>query len=308
MMENDITSESDINPRAAALGMRRSGLAPAKQVGLNDLFVLPTQNYIPKKRQLSPEDMANFRADKAKAERQLAGTIGGAIASYFTGVPGLSRVGRYAVPKIDAEHERFIRRYGNEDTQNQNLFFTSPGAFMTSPNVSDSDKAMTAIGGGNTPNQIDAKLRTIKATVTDPQQALQDSLNTIKNNFMNPISVLNPSSPIPSGGSNKIVCTAMNEYYGFGVFRQTIWLKHSATLDPAYQKGYHKLFLPLVKLGYKKQIPIISKLTRNILEHIARHRTIDIRAEMCHNKRDPLGKLYRFVLEPLCYYVGKGIK
>jgi len=107
------------------------------------------------------------------------------------------------------------------------------------------------------------------------------------------------------GGGWKVVCTAMNHHYGFGKFRQTIWLQHSANLHPAYEKGYHTLFLPLVKLAYKKQIPVVSKLTQSILEHIARHRTIDVRAEMRNSKRALLGRFYRVILEPLCFIVGK---
>lgn len=305
-----MTDETSFNPRAAAMGLRKQGIPDIKQKSLFDMFALPPANTMttartPRRQPMSPEDWQNARFDKAQAERKVAGTIGGAIASYFTGVPFLSRVGKYAVPKIDAEHERFIRRFGDKDTQDSNLFFTSPGAFMTSPNVSDSNKIMTALGGGNTPNQIDAKLQTLTSSITDPQQAAEDIFSTAVNNVSNPLSVLNPLSVVPSS-SSKIICTAMNDYYGFGKFRQTVWLKHSASLHPAYEKGYHTLFLPLVKLAYKKQIPIVSKITQIVLEHIARHRTIDIRAEMRNNKRDTLGRLYRAVLEPICYYVGKG--
>ena len=104
------------------------------------------------------------------------------------------------------------------------------------------------------------------------------------------------------GGNNnsggKIVCTMMNESYGFGSFRNKIWLKHSKGLAPEYQKGYHKLFLPLVKLSKT------NKVVRKILEHIAIHRTIDIRQES-RGKVHLLGRLYRKILEPLCYLVGK---
>ena len=101
-----------------------------------------------------------------------------------------------------------------------------------------------------------------------------------------------------SGGGGKIVCTMMNESYGFGSFRNKIWLKHSKGLAPEYQKGYHKLFLPLVKLSKT------NKVVRKILEHIAIHRTIDIRQES-RGKVHLLGRLYRKILEPLCYLVGK---
>ena len=104
------------------------------------------------------------------------------------------------------------------------------------------------------------------------------------------------------GGGGKIVCTAMNEAYGFGSFRNRIWLKYSAEhMTKAHEAGYHTLFLPLVDLAYKKNV----KPLRVVLENIARHRSADLRAEMRGSKRDKLGRAYRFVLEPLCYIVGK---
>ena len=104
------------------------------------------------------------------------------------------------------------------------------------------------------------------------------------------------------GGSSKIVCTAMNQSYGFGSYRNAIWLKYSADkMTKAHEAGYHAIFLPLVDLAYKRD----NKPVRIALEHIARHRTADLRAEMRGSKRDTLGRAYRFVLEPLCYVVGK---
>jgi hypothetical protein len=104
------------------------------------------------------------------------------------------------------------------------------------------------------------------------------------------------------GTSTKIVCTAMNESYGFGSYRNAIWLKYSADkMTKAHEAGYHALFLPLVDLAYKRN----NKPVRIALEHIARHRTTDLRAEMRNTKRDKLGRAYRFMLEPLCYVVGK---
>lgn len=110
------------------------------------------------------------------------------------------------------------------------------------------------------------------------------------------------SSSNSGGGGGKIVCTAMNEAYGFGSFRNRIWLKYAKdNLTKAHEVGYHTLFLPLVDIGYKKDV----KVVRKALEHIARHRSADLRAEMRGAKRDNLGRMYRFVLEPLCYVVGK---
>ena len=52
-----------------------------------------------------------------------------------------------------------------------------------------------------------------------------------------------------SGGRGKIVCTMMNERYGFGSFRNKIWMKFHESYGPEYQKGYHAIFLPLVKIA-----------------------------------------------------------
>ena len=103
-----------------------------------------------------------------------------------------------------------------------------------------------------------------------------------------------------SGGDSggKIVCTMMNDSYGFGSFRNKIWLRQSKNLAPEYQIGYHKIFLPLVKLS-KKNIVL-----KKVLEHIAVHRTIDIRQE-ARGKTHILGRIYRKILEPICYWVGK---
>ena len=103
------------------------------------------------------------------------------------------------------------------------------------------------------------------------------------------------------GGGGKIVCTMMNDSYGFGTFRNKIWLRHSKDLAPEYQIGYHKIFLPLVKLSKT------NKLLKKTLEHIAVHRTIDIRQEE-RGKKHLLGRIYRKVLEPICYIVGKYAK
>ena len=108
-----------------------------------------------------------------------------------------------------------------------------------------------------------------------------------------------------AGGGNdspgKIVCTMMNESYGFGSFRNKIWLRHSKDLAPEYQIGYHKIFLPLVRLSKT------NKLLKKTLEHIAVHRTIDIRQES-RGKAHLLGRIYRKILEPICYLVGKYAK
>jgi hypothetical protein len=114
------------------------------------------------------------------------------------------------------------------------------------------------------------------------------------------------STTTQSGGGGKIVCTAMNKEYGFGSFRQAIWLAQSKDLDPAYEKGYHKLFLPLVNYAYKAgEKNALQRILRGVLEHIARHRTADIWKQKRSKKRDTYGMIYRAILEPICYVVGK---
>jgi hypothetical protein len=119
-------------------------------------------------------------------------------------------------------------------------------------------------------------------------------------------------TPTTSGGGcgcGKIACTAMNEEYGFGSFRQTVWLDHSTTLKPEYEKGYHYMFLPWVNYLYRGggSGTGLGKFMKSWLEHVVKHRTADIWKQK-KGKRDTLGQWYRAVFDPLCYYVGKLIK
>ena len=105
--------------------------------------------------------------------------------------------------------------------------------------------------------------------------------------------------------TTKVVCTAMNDEYGFGSFRNSIWLSYAKdNLTPAHEVGYHAIFLPLVEYAYKSGTSKPKLVVKNILEHIARHRSVDLRAEMRNRKRDTFGRIYRAILEPLCYAVG----
>ena len=107
------------------------------------------------------------------------------------------------------------------------------------------------------------------------------------------------------GGGEKIVCTAMNAAYGFGSYRQAIWLAHAARdMTPYHQTGYHLLALPLIRTAYGSDTRT-ARIVRASIEHMARERTADIRAEMMRGgKRRRLGRAYRAVLEPLCYLTG----
>ena len=117
-------------------------------------------------------------------------------------------------------------------------------------------------------------------------------------------------STTTQSGGGKIVCTAMNQAYGFGSFRQAIWLQHSSTMPNAktIEKGYHKLFLPVVAFAFSDKQTFARKLVRKVSEHIARHRTADLWKEMRGKRRDPLGRIYRAIIEPLCYVAGKAGK
>jgi len=133
-----------------------------------------------------------------------------------------------------------------------------------------------------------------------PYQKLQNYANLIGQTPMGSVSTTQ------SSGGGKIVCTAMNSEYGFGSFRNAIWLAQSKDLDPAYEKGYHTLFLPLVTYAYKSgEKNTLQRILRGVLEHIARHRTADIWKQKRGKTRDNLGMIYRAILEPICYVVGK---
>ena len=133
-----------------------------------------------------------------------------------------------------------------------------------------------------------------------PYQQLQNYASLIQGTPMG------QTSTTQSSGGGKIVCTAMNAEYGFGSFRNAIWLAQSKDLDPAYEKGYHTLFLPLVTYAYRSgEKNALQRILRGVLEHIARHRTADIWKQKRGKNRDNIGMVYRFILEPICYVVGK---
>ena len=133
-----------------------------------------------------------------------------------------------------------------------------------------------------------------------PYQKLQNYANLIGQSPMGSVSTTQ------SSGGGKIVCTAMNSEYGFGSFRNAIWLAQSKDLDPAYEKGYHALFLPLVTYAYKSgEKSTLQRILRGVLEHIARHRTADIWKQKRGKTRNNIGMIYRAILEPICYVVGK---
>lgn len=97
----------------------------------------------------------------------------------------------------------------------------------------------------------------------------------------------------------------MNSAYGFGSFRQAIWITYAAkNLTKYHETGYHIMAMPLIRIAYGSNTPT-ARLVRRCIEHMARERTGDIRAEMRNKPRRPLGRSYRAILEPLSYVIGR---
>ncbi len=275
----NMTSESMMNARAAQQGMRRSGMEPQKKRTLNDMF--------------------SFGDGMSLYDKKNTASMGNNIASSLDSDAPMTKF----TPANKAALDQYMHDFKAQRTTGSRAFGDKwggiigeqIGSYFGGPIGSMMGQVIGEEAGGEIVNGFDEVFHEAPGVAKEGLEEFGDFVSDI----------------IPGGGGGnwggswKIVCTAMNDYYGFGKFRQTIWLKHSATLHPAYEKGYHTLFLPLVALAYKKQIPIVSKITQIVLEHIARHRTIDIRAEMRNNKRDILGRLYRAILEPICYFVGK---
>jgi hypothetical protein len=109
-----------------------------------------------------------------------------------------------------------------------------------------------------------------------------------------------------AGSPDKIICTAMNNAYGFGSFRQKVWLAHSQNLSPEYQVGYHAIFLPWVEHMYneKTKNTLTAKAMRWWGEGFARRRTADIWSQKRGRKRKISVIIERKILETLCYVTG----
>jgi len=107
------------------------------------------------------------------------------------------------------------------------------------------------------------------------------------------------------GGGKSIICTAMYQTTGLEDWSKAmkIWyIYQKKYLTIQHQEGYHKLFKPFVKGMHKSQI------IRAIGAHVAKHRTQDLKHVMFGSKSSWLGRMYRKILEPVCYLVGKYVK
>jgi hypothetical protein len=190
----------------------------------------------------------------------------------------------YALPKLIS----FNTTHTGNTTQN-----------YTSVLIISQNSATVANTSANT---VTPPLYGATITITPPQFKTQ-SFTVLTNSSHSP-STISPASS-SGGGGGKIVCTAMNETYGFGSFRNAIWVEHSKTMAPEYEIGYHKLFLPIVDFVYHsdKINTKTARLIRKVGERVARKRTADI----WKNKRgrfDLEGRIYRMILEPICYIAG----
>ena len=108
-----------------------------------------------------------------------------------------------------------------------------------------------------------------------------------------------------SPGGKSIVCTAMYQTTGLEDWSKAmkIWyIYQKKYLTIQHQEGYHKLFKPFVKGMHK------SNIIKAIGAHVARHRTQDLKHVMFGSKPSWLGRIYRKILEPICYWVGKYVK
>ena len=105
--------------------------------------------------------------------------------------------------------------------------------------------------------------------------------------------------------TGKIVCTTLNEIYGFGGFRNKLWMKYNNYDKARYlpnpeilELGYHKLFGKLTEM--MPSSPLLTK----VLRRIARVRTDRIRREMTGKPLTLESKIYAAILIPTHYVIG----
>lgn len=102
--------------------------------------------------------------------------------------------------------------------------------------------------------------------------------------------------------TGKVVCTAMYKTTGLEEWKKHIrvWqIFERKYLTPYHEKGYHILFKPFVKGMHK------SNIIKALGAHVAKHRTQDLKHIMFNSKPSWIGRIYRKILEPICYLVGR---
>ena len=109
-----------------------------------------------------------------------------------------------------------------------------------------------------------------------------------------------PDSDGDSGGSAKIICTAMNQMYGFGKFRSQIWVRYASIHmpHPEFQLGYHKLFLGLVNRMDK------NKHIKKYLELLAKRRTKLCWDELRGKKLPITYRVAKHITRPIIFSIG----
>lgn len=248
----------------------------------------------------------------------LAGATQGATQAYMDAIKsaqgGASMAGRYG-SGVSADIQNraantlsntLANKYGDLAFQNYNAERARQEAAVAgAPALANADYT-----------DINQLLKTGQAQEDYANTALQADINRFNYEQNLPTAKLNQYAQYLSGtpqgstttstsSGGKIVCTMMNESYGIGSFRNRVWIAQSARMPNAktIEKGYHTLFLPLV--AFAKGHGVLNRAVKRTLEHIAKHRTADVYKEMRNGKRDTLGRIYRNILEPICYVVGK---
>jgi hypothetical protein len=249
----------------------------------------------------------------------ILGTIGGLLTG-STALRGLGMFGNYKSGRtgraLDAissglgslgskmsGFNRAMRGYnpvtGRTNTQSQ--YEAARDARRTQSRI-DNMLARKAAGKSYSQKNLDRLTAEVNQGINQREAAaLADPNKSTKTGIRTDIDVADGGAE--TGGGGKIVCTMMNERYGFGSFRNKIWMKFHEHHGPEYQKGYHAIFLPLVKIA--KGEGKINTAVRKVLEHMGRHVTADMFKIMKGKKRDTLGRIYRAIFEPACHIIGK---
>jgi len=106
------------------------------------------------------------------------------------------------------------------------------------------------------------------------------------------------------GDGGKVICTAMNAMYGFGSFRNAIWMRHDKSDNVRYPNtdylidGYHKIAGPLTKK--MPNSPMLAK----ILGRIARVRTDRVRRELRNQPLTLESRIHMAFCRYPCIFVG----
>ena len=115
---------------------------------------------------------------------------------------------------------------------------------------------------------------------------------------------VSPGDPTADGSEStgsKIICTAMNKMYGLPMYSNRVWMRYNKykKLDNAWELGYHKIFLSLVK-----KMPT-NKYIRKSLEWFANTRTHGLKEEMKGNMFTVNALILRPLFSPIVYITGK---